>query len=163
MSQSVAFGSQQQQGAAGLATANLGLQFVTADASAGVAFAGAAAAGLDPFAVTVTQPGSSPWMMRFPSQPTGAGTAAEPVWLGGECGLRGCRKPCWERPDGSVSEACCLEHVLLMAVAKREMRGGGLDLPLVVTPAGGPLRQMRRCRADSTQSTLHNQHYASVD
>ena len=137
VSQSVAFGSQQQQAAAGLATADLGLQFATADASAGAAFAGAAAEVLDPFAVTVTQPGASPWMIRFPSQPTGAGTAAEPVWLGGECGLRGCGKPRWMRPDGSMSEACCLDHVRLMAVATREVRGGGLDSPSVVTPAGG--------------------------
>ena len=87
VSQSVAFGSQQQQAAAGLAAAGLGLQFATADASAGAAFAGAAAEVLDPFAVTVKQPGASPWMIRFPSQPTGAGTAAEPVWLGGECAV----------------------------------------------------------------------------
>ena len=138
VSQSVAFGSQQQQAAAGLATAGLGLQFATADASAGAAFAGAAAEVLDPFAVTVKQPGASPWMMRFPSQPTGAGTAAEPVWLGGECGLRGCGKPRWMRPDGSMSEACCLDHVRLMAMATREVRGGGLDSPSVVSPAGGP-------------------------
>ena len=76
-------------------------------------------------------------MMRFPSQPTGAGTAAEPVWLGSECGLRGCGKPRWVRPDGSLSEACCLDHVRLMAVATREVRGGGLDSPSVAAPAGG--------------------------
>ena len=41
------------------------------------------------------------------------------------------------RPDGSMSEACCLDHVRLMAMATREVRGGGLDSPSVVAPAGG--------------------------
>ena len=139
VSQSVAFGSQLQQGAGGVATADLGSQFAAADASAGAAFAGTAAVGLDPFAVTVTQPGSSPWMMRFPTQPTGAGTAAGPIWLGDECGLAGCVLQCWERPDGSTSEACCVEHARQMAIAKREARGGGLESPAVAAPAGEPM------------------------
>ena len=36
-----------------------------------------------------------------------------------------------------MREACCLDHVRLMAMATREVRGGGLDSPSVVAPAGG--------------------------
>ena len=85
--------------------------------------------------MTVQQPGASPWLMRFPAQPTGPGSAATPIDVEAVCGLRGCGKPRWVRPDGSLSEACCQEHVRLLAVARRDVRGGGLDSPSHATPA----------------------------
>ena len=95
--QSVAFGGLQQQ-AAGVQGGAGDLQFASADAAACSAFAGASAGGantvgLESFAVTVQQPGTSPWLMRFPPQPTGLGSAAAPIDVEAACGLRGCDKP----------------------------------------------------------------------
>ena len=119
------------------------LQFASADAAACSAFAGTSAggantAGLESFAVTVQQPSTSPWLMRFPPQPTGLGSAAAPIDVEAACGLRGYGKPRWVRPDGSLSEACCQEHTRLMAVARRDTRGGGLDSPSLATQAISP-------------------------
>ena len=58
--------------------------------------------------------------------------------MGEVCGLEGCARQCWERPDGSTSEACCVEHARQMAVAKRTARGGGLESPAVAALNGEP-------------------------
>jgi hypothetical protein len=88
----------------------------------------------------VQQPSTSPWLMRFPPQPTGLGSAAAPIDVEAACGLRGCGKPRWVRPNGSLSEACCQEHTRLMAVARRDARGGGLPRFALAGDAfcGGP-------------------------
>jgi hypothetical protein len=146
VSQSVAFGRQQQQ-AVGAQGGAGDLQFASADALACSAFAGGVAGagrnaggsadtmGLAAFTVAVQQPPVSPWLINFPPQPTGVGSAARPIDVEGVGGLQGCGKPCWVRPDGSVSEACCQEHVRQLAVARREARGGGLESPSLLTPA----------------------------
>ena len=130
VAQSVAFGLQQQHGVTGPTPVDPGAQFAAADALAGAAFAGAAPVGLEPGAVEVEQAGSSPWMMRFPGQPEG-GRAG-----GGQCGLAGCRNLGWVRHDGTHSEACCVDHARLMAVARCEARGGVPGSPGVVAPDG---------------------------
>ena len=145
----MAFGGQQEQ-LAGAQGVSGNLQFVTADAMARSAFAGGFAGagqsmgggtdtrGLAAFTVAVQQLPASPWLINFPPQPTGAGKAARPIDVEGECGLQGCGKPRWVRPDGSISEGCCQEHVRLIAVARREARGGGLETPVLLTPATPP-------------------------
>ena len=135
--QSVAFGGLQQQAAGVQGGAGVS-QFASANAAACLAFADALAgaastAGLGPFAVAVQQLGTSPWLMRFPPQPTGPGSAAAPIDVDLACGLRGCGKPRWVRRDGSLGEACCQAHTRLMAVARRDARGRWVRLSL----AGG--------------------------
>ena len=130
VAQSVAFGLQQQHGVTGPAPGDPEAQFAAADALAGAAFAGAVPVGLGPGAGEVEQTGSSPWMMKFPGQPEG-GRAG-----GGQCGLAGCSNRGWVRRDGTNSEACCVDHARLMAVARCEARGGVPGSPGIVAPDG---------------------------
>ena len=138
--QPVAREVQQRQVAAGPATVDLGPRFAAAGAPGDTACTSVAQGGLDPFAVEVRQPGSSPWMMQFPGQPV-PGMAARPAECESECRLDGWGSQCWVRHDNPPSGACYAEHGRSMASARHGACGVGLGSPSVAAQSAGPLGQ----------------------
>ena len=135
---------QRQQVTAGPAAGDLGPRFAVAGvagAPGGTACTGVAQEVLDPFAVEVRQPGSSPWMMQFPGQPSRLGLAAKPAEFESECVPDGWGNQRWVRRCDAPRGACCAEHGRPMASAGCGASGVDLGSPPMAAQAAGPLGQ----------------------